>query len=155
MTHHVIEIDTLSISELASLGASTLAAMASDISRQAEELAGRKAKLEAACVQRYGDSLQRALVEAGKDTGTVNLTDPTSNSITIKATVSKTVEWDQRKLVAALDAMKPEDARHYAKAKFSVEEKKFAAAPPAVQAALSPARTIKPGKPKFEFVEAA
>jgi hypothetical protein len=41
--------------------------------------------------------------------------------------------WDQDKLRDALNAMSPEDAQHYGKLTFAVEERKFTAAPPAIR----------------------
>jgi polyisoprenoid-binding protein YceI len=147
------EIDNLSIAELAQHGASTLAALANDLEAASTALEARKAKLHAAMVRRYGDGLQRAMVEAGKDTGTFNLNDPSSNELLVKINITKRVEWDQDKLTAILDAMPLDEARHYAKATFKVEEKKFLAAPPAIQGAFAPARSVKPGKPSFTFCQ--
>ncbi len=108
----------------------------------------RKETLHAILARRFEDEARKQLVAAKKDTGTATII---TNGITIKAEFKKTVEWDQTKLLAALNAMAPDDAKHYGKVTLAVEERKFTAAPPAVQKALADARTVKPSKPSFAF----
>ena len=141
-------IDSLTIPELADQDAGTLAILLDELAAQSAALDARKTKVTAAIERRYGDAMRTAFAAKQVDTGTIHLDESTYD---IVVTVPKTVDWNQELLVKALDAMPSEEARHYAKAKFTVDERKFDAAPPHVQAALSAARTIKPGKPKFVF----
>lgn len=144
-------IDNLTIDQIAAFDAGTLASIDGVLASEGQALTSRKAKLQAALERRYGEALTRALAEKKSDTGTVHLTDPTSNAIDIAVTVPKAVKWDNDALLKALDGMKPEDAKHYAKIEVKVDERKFDAAPPEVRAALSKARTVKPGTAKFTF----
>lgn len=141
-------IDDLSIPDLASMDAGTLAHLDDDLASQAKVIAARKVKFQAALERRFGGALSAALSAKGSDTGTVHLPE---DEIDISVTVPKTVDWDQAALTAALDKMPVDKARHYAKAKFSVDERKFDAAPPEDKAILATARTVKPGKPSFSF----
>lgn len=141
-------IDSLTISELAGKDAGALAILLDELAAQSALLDARKTKVSAAIERRYGDAMRKAFADRQTDTGTIHLDEAEYD---IAVTVSKAVDWDQEKLVKALDAMPPEEARHYAKAKFTVDERKFEAAPPHVKTMLSVARTIKPGKPKFVF----
>jgi hypothetical protein len=107
----------------------------------------RALKLHDGMLIRYGERVKSELApKAG--VGTAHIDDGEYN---VTVTVPKTVEWDQANLMDALAEMSDADAEHYAKYSLSVEERKFNAAPPAIQAKFAAARTIKAGKPKFEF----
>jgi hypothetical protein len=108
----------------------------------------RKDALHSILARRFEDDARKQLVAKGQDTGTATLV---ANGITVKVVYAKDVAWDQAKLRAAFDRMAPADAAHYAKYKLEVEEKKYTAAPPAVQAALKDARTVKAKKAVFSF----
>ena len=86
----------------------------------------------------------------GKDFGTINISH--GNDI-IKAVVSKKVTWDQDMLRETLETMSDEDARHYGKLTFAVEERKFTAAPPAIKRILEECRTIENGRFTVELEE--
>lgn len=74
----------------------------------------------------------------------------------IKVTVPKNVSWDQAKLAGAIDTIRSwgEDPAEYVDTKLTVSETKYGAWPAAVRDLFEPARTVKPGKPKFEIAEA-
>ena len=97
---------------------------------------------------KYGDADKASRKISGKDTGTNHILD---SGFDVETTIKKDVVWDQDKLMSALDAMADADATHYGKFKVEVDERKFMAAPPAVQASLLPARTVKAGKPAFKI----
>jgi len=44
-----------------------------------------------------------------------------------------------------LEAMAPEDARHYGKLTLAVDERKYTAAPPAIKSLLEPCRSVEVG----------
>lgn len=91
-----------------------------------------------------------ALRADGKDFGTTYIV---AGNRKMKATVRKKVTWDQEVLGRALDAMDPNDARHYGKITLAVEERKFTTAPPAIKAALEECRTVEVGGFSIEEVE--
>lgn len=129
----------------------TLAAFQLKLAEEAALLKRRKETFDALMVRLYGDKARFAYQIAKKDTGVVHIA--ASNTLNLTVDVDKDVKWDQTILRAALDAMTPDDARHYGKVAITVEEKKYTAAPPAIQTALQRARTVKPGKMKFTFAE--
>jgi hypothetical protein len=86
----------------------------------------------------------------GKDFGTINIF---HGNDTIKAVLSKKVTWDQDMLRSALETMSEEDARHYGKLTFAVEERKFTAAPPTIQRVLEECRTTDVGRFTIEIEE--
>ena len=110
---------------------------------QISELQQTVKRIDSELQERYLDRARSALAANGKDFGTITLND---GNMSVKATVVKKVEWDQERLAAVFDQMNPEDARHYAKLSFAVEERKYTAAPPEVRRMLEPCRTTSVGR---------
>lgn len=113
------------------------------LKEQISELQKTVKRIDADLQERYLDKAREALAANGKDFGTITLAD---GNMSLKATVVKKVEWDQDGLAAVFDQMDPEDARHYAKLSFAVEERKYTAAPPEVRRMLEPCRTTSVGR---------
>ena len=88
------------------------------------------------------DQARDALRADGKDFGTTNIV---AGNRKLKATVRKKVVWDQNELGLVLEAMAPEDARHYGKLTLAVDERKYTAAPHAVREVLERCRTVEVG----------
>lgn len=137
------------VAELAqTMMVSDIRALAELVEQEGKALNRRKETLAALLARRFETKAKEALVAAGKDTGTVHVE---MNGVTINVEFPKEVKYDQPKIMAILNAMKPEDAQHYAKLEVKIDERKYTAAPPAIQAAIAPARTVKVGKPKYSF----
>jgi len=70
----------------------------------------------------------------------------------IRIEVPKNVAWDQAKLAAAIETIRGwgENPTDYVDTKLSVSENSYKAWPPAIRDLFTPARTVKPGKKKFE-----
>jgi len=83
-----------------------------------------------------------ALRAVGKDFGSTTIM---SGNKKLKATIRKKVTWDQDKLRDQLNKMSPENAKHYGKLVFSVEERKYTAAPPDIKNQLEDCRTVEMG----------
>lgn len=128
-----------------------LARLQYELGVEASILKRRKETFDALMVRLYGDKARLAYQIAKKDTGVVHIA--ASNTLNLTVDVDKDVKWDQTILRGVLDNMAPYDARHYGKVAITVEEKKYSAAPPAIQNQLLRARTVKPGKMKFTFQE--
>ena len=112
------------------------------------------AAIESEIAARLKEPMDLKLREAGKDTGTVHFE---VDGIFVKATIQKTVKWDQEKLASLCKRMADsgqdpaawmeiEDVRTY-----KVPEVRFAKFPEWAKKAFLPARELKPGRPKFEF----
>lgn len=86
----------------------------------------------------------------GKDFGTAQIVEGNQK---LKVTIGKKVTWDQDKLRDALNNMSPENAQHYGKLTFAVEERNFTAAPPAIKEELEECRTVAVGAVKVEEIE--
>ena len=124
-------------------------AVLADLKQQADaHLAGASqmvAVLHGVFARRYAAGLN--------DTGTFNRTD---GQYEIKITVPKTVAWDDAKLADAIETIRSwgENPADYVEIKHSVAESKYKAWPPAIRDLFTPARTVKPGKPRFDVAPA-
>jgi hypothetical protein len=84
-----------------------------------------------------------ALRADDKDFGTAHIVE---GNVAMKVNVGKKVTWDQDVLRDTFNSMTPENAQHYAKLTYAVEERKYTAAPPAIKATLEAARTTEVGR---------
>lgn len=98
------------------------------------------------------EQVAAGLAAKGTDTGTVNLT---RDGVDVKAVVSKSVDWDQSKLAEIWTSIQAanDDPAQYIGLKYSVSETSFKAWPESIKRVFYPARTLKPGKPKYTFGE--
>jgi len=96
------------------------------------------------------DQARDALRADGKDFGTTYIV---AGNRKLKATVRKKVVWDQDELGNVLQSMPEQDARHYGKLTLAVDERKYTAAPPAIQEMLEPCRTVEVGGFTIEELE--
>ena len=84
-----------------------------------------------------------ALRADGKDFGTAHIVE---GNVAMKVNVGKKVTWDQDVLRDTFNSMTPDNAQHYAKLTYAVEERKYTTAPPAIKATLEAARTTEVGR---------
>lgn len=139
-------LDRMEVGELAELGPDTLEALAT-LSAEETVTANRRANnLHKALEQRYAAKASEALLRDGRDTGTIKLTD---GRFEVTVNRPKRVKWDGAKLRSALDMLDPDEARHLAKVDVKIDERKFTAASPRIQAMLSDARTVETGKASY------
>lgn len=109
----------------------------------------RKALL-AELAERFKVSFDEAYAKAAKSHGKVIVKEPT---YTLEVDIRQTVKWDQTKLMAAGEKMKPEEAKHIIDVELSVSEKTYNALPPGdVKKALTDARTTKLSAPSIKVV---
>ena len=100
---------------------------------------------------KYGNTARDKLREAGKDFGSTSFM--IANNIKLNATFRKKVEWDQVGLMATLDTMDQQEARHYGKISVTVEERKYSTAPPTIKAILEPHGTVDLAGVSFKLEE--
>ena len=121
-------------------------ALKRDIDRQKKEMEELNSLLQARFFSEARDELQRD----GKDFGTTTIFSEQDQKV--KVAINKKVTWDQQALRDAFDSMDAEDARHYAKVTYSVDERKYTNAPPGIVAKLQPARTVEQGTINVDLV---
>ena len=113
-----------------------------EIKQQMADLRSELKLIEEQLQDLYMGFARDSLRSDGRDFGTTHIV---ADGHKLKATVTKKVKWDQDKLRQALDSMTADEARHYAKATFAVEERKYNAAPPAIREVLEECRTTEIG----------
>jgi len=107
------------------------------------DLKGQLKEVEDKLSDAYMSSAKDSLRNDNKDFGTAYIVDGNKR---VKVNLAKKVTWDQDMLREALGTMSEENARHYGKLTFAVEERKFTAAPPAIKRILEECRTIENGR---------
>ena len=122
-------------------------ALKRDIDRQKKEMEELNSLLQARFFSEARDELQRD----GKDFGTTTIFSEQDQKV--KVAINKKVTWDQQALRDAFDSMDAEDARHYAKVTYSVDERKYTNAPPAIVQKLQSARTVEQGTVNIDLVQ--
>ena len=122
-------------------------ALKRDIDRQKKQMEELNSLLQARFFSEARDELQRD----GKDFGTTTIFSEQDEKV--KVAINKKVTWDQQALRDAFDSMDAEDARHYAKITYSVDERKYTNAPPAIVSKLQPARTVEQGTVNVDLVQ--
>ena len=88
---------------------------------------------------RFGNTATNKL-EDGKDYGSVTLNE---EGYKVKVTLRQKVTWDQEGLAQTLMNMSQDDARHYAKITYGIDERKYNNAPPAIKSKLQDHRTVE------------
>ena len=154
MNHHNLTpewLDEATAEEIAALTPATLDTLRTYLDADVTALKTRLGKLEQGITARYGERARAAFAPKGW-TGTIHLDD---GEYDIEINAAKTVKWVQSQLVEILDALPEDIARHLAKVTVSIDERKYLAALPDIQAKLLPARTVSPGKWKFSFKKRA
>lgn len=115
-----------------------------EIAKLRSDLKAVNDQLEAA----YLPMARSQLALDGKDFGTAHVQ---FGNQRLKVVVGKKVTWDQNKLRDALESMSTENARHYGKLTFAVEERKYTTAPPSIRAVLEECRTTEVGTVTIEI----
>ena len=143
-------LDSLEVGELAALPPDVLNELHWKIGEEIVVARRRENNLHKAFEARYAGKASEALLADGRDTGTVHFDD---GRFVVTVTRPKRVRWDDARLRSALDTLDTDEARHLAKVSVSIDERKFAAASPRIQALLSDARTVETGKATYALAE--
>lgn len=139
-------LESREVDDLAALDPETLDALFWKVNDELTTAKRRDHRLHQVLERRYAARASEALLKDGRDTGTIHLSD---GGYDVTVTRPKRVKWDDAKLRSALDTLDQDEARHLAKVSVSIDERKFAAASPRIQALLSDARTVETGKPAY------
>lgn len=137
--------------EMADLPPDQLAELQAEVKRNAAHAKFLSDKLHTALLHRYGAHCQDKRREDGRDTGVVSIED---GEYEIKQGLPKYVEWDQPKLEEISKILVDEwgeNLEDYVKVTREVNETKYKSWPSRIRALFEPARTVKPGRPTFEF----
>ena len=147
---------TLYPADLASMTVAQLAAAPIrdflEVERNVDEaiafLKPRRANLDAAELQRFGEQARVALRESGRDFGTAHVND---GALHIKYELPKKVTWNQAilKEMAERIVASDEKVEDYIDVKLSVSESRYSNWPTTLREQFAAARTVEEGKPSI------
>jgi len=148
LTVFPVQLNELSVGQLASLPHLQLHEVDTNLDQLIDWAKKARTKVDAALEQRYGEQARKDLTESGRDVGTTHLAD---GPLRIKFELPKRVSWDQRQLGAIAERIVAggERVQDYMDVDLSVSESRFNNWPPALKEQFAQARTVKPGKPSY------
>lgn len=99
---------------------------------------------------RYGRLAAKARLAAGKDAGTVHLSD---GVVRISVELPKKVEWDQVRLARIVERIRAagEDPTEFVEVTYRISEAKYTAWPATMRSTFDTARTLRTGRPTYRL----
>jgi len=111
-----------------------------DLKNQLDALKKKQADMNEGLALRFGNQARDRLNQDNKDFGSVTLKE---DNFKVKVSIRQRVAWDQEGLVQTfMNEMSEDDAKHYAKITYSIDERKYNNAPPAIKDKLQKHRTV-------------
>jgi hypothetical protein len=145
----IAQMEQMPIREIARLPVEQLSLLVEDVAEQKQQVKLWD-WLNGALALRYSEQSKAARTEAGKDSGTVRLSD---GPFEVVANLPKKPKWSAPKLREAVATVKGwgEDPEEYVDVEYKVPEAKYKAWPSAIRDVFAPARTLETGKETFKF----
>lgn len=143
-----VMLDELTGEQVAALSLADLRALQIEVDIATAIWKARLENLQAGLDKKYGEAAAALRLADGKDTGTVHIPE---GGLDIACELQKKVEWDQSQLEGLWTkiAAAGDDPAVYMQRELKIKEATFTGWPEGVKAAFSPARTVKPQKPKY------
>ena len=141
-------IETMNTKELSSLEVFDLADLSDQVAKLLSHAKELKAKLDDALNLRFSETVKENLRLEHKDTGTTKFVE---NGFQIIAEVLKKVTWDAQKMEEIIKTIPKSHRRDYIKTTYSIDERRYANLSYEYQQLFKPARTVTPGKTKFQI----
>ncbi len=112
-----------------------------DLKQQLEHIKNKQADMNKQLELRFGNFAREKLNNDNKDYGSTTLNE---GGFKVKVTLRQKVTWDQDGLVQTfMNDLSEDDAKHYAKITYGVDERKYNSAPPAIKDKLQKHRTVQ------------
>ena len=112
-----------------------------DLKQQLEHIKNKQADMNKQLELRFGNYAKEKLNSENKDYGSTTLNE---GGFKVKVTLRQKVTWDQDGLVQTfMNDLSEDDAKHYAKITYGVDERKYNSAPPAIKDKLQKHRTVQ------------
>ncbi|GHT93666.1 hypothetical protein FACS1894122_09240 [Alphaproteobacteria bacterium] len=141
-------LETLSAKEIGALDVHDLMDLHEQVTKLTSHAKELKEKLDDGLNLRFSESVKDSLRRENKDTGTTRFFD---GAFQIIADVPKKVTWDNEKMEELVKRIPEDRRRAFVKVVYSIEERKYSALPYEYQELFKEARTITPGKTKFQI----
>jgi DNA-directed RNA polymerase specialized sigma24 family protein len=142
-------IETLNTKEISQLEVYDLMDLSEQVAKLISHAKELKEKLEDGLNLKFSEAVKNNLHSENKDTGTTRFFD---GAFQIIAEVSKKVTWDQEKMEELIKCVPDERRKAIVKISYAIEERKYAELPHEYQELFREARTITPGKTKFQII---
>ena len=102
-----------------------------DLKQQLEHIKNKQADMNKQLELRFGNYAKEKLNSENKDYGSTTLNE---DGFKVKVTLRQKVTWDQDGLVQTfMNDLSEDDAKHYAKITYGIDERKYNSAPPAIK----------------------
>ena len=112
-----------------------------DLKQQLEHIKNKQADMNKQLELRFGNYAREKLNSDNKDYGSTTLNE---GGFKVKVTLRQKVTWDQDGLVQTfMNDLSEDDAKHYAKITYGIDERKYNSAPPAIKDKLQKHRTVQ------------
>ena len=112
-----------------------------DLKQQLEHIKNKQADMNKQLELRFGNYAREKLNSENKDYGSTTLNE---GGFKVKVSLRQKVTWDQDGLVQTfMNDLSEDDAKHYAKITYGVDERKYNSAPPAIKDKLQKHRTVQ------------
>ena len=112
-----------------------------DLKQQLEHIKNKQADMNKQLELRFGNYAREKLNSDNKDYGSTTLNE---GGFKVKVTLRQKVTWDQDGLVQTfMNELSEDDAKHYAKITYGIDERKYNSAPPAIKDKLQKHRTVQ------------
>jgi DNA-directed RNA polymerase specialized sigma24 family protein len=141
-------IETLSTKEISALEVYDLMDLSEQVAKLTNHAKELKEKLDDGLNLKFSEAVKNSLRSENKNTGTTKFFD---GAFQITAEVPKKVTWDQEKMEELIKRVPDERRKAIVKITYAIEERKYAELPHEYQELFREARTITPGKTKFQI----
>lgn len=141
-------LETLSAKEISVLDTADLMDLTDQVTNLNSQVKEMKQKLDDGLNLRFSETVKSNLQGSGKDTGTARFFDGTYQII---AEIPKKVTWDAEKMEEIIKKISKEKKEDLIKITYSVDERKYLSLPPEWQSVFKEARTVTPGKARYQI----
>jgi DNA-directed RNA polymerase specialized sigma24 family protein len=141
-------LETLTAKEISSLEIYDLMDLSDQVAKLTSHAKELKEKLDDGLNLKFSEAVKNSLRSENKDAGTIRFF---NGAFQIIAEVPKRVTWDQEKMEELIKRVPDERRKTIVKITYAIEERKYAELPHEYQELFREARTITPGKTKFQI----
>jgi endonuclease III len=141
-------LETSSAKEISALEVHDLMDLSDQVAKLLNHAKELKEKLEDGLNLRFSEAVKNNLRSENKDTGTTRFFD---GAFQIVAEVPKKVSWDAEKMEELIKRIPDERRKDIVKISYSIEERRYSTLPFEYQELFREARTVTPGKTKFQI----
>jgi hypothetical protein len=141
-------LETSSAKEISALEVHDLMDLSDQVTKLVSHAKELKEKLDDGLNLKFSEAVKNNLRSENKDTGTTRFFD---GAFQIVAEIPKKVTWDPEKMEELIKQIPEERRKDIVKISYAIEERKYSALPCEYQELFREARTITPGKTRYQI----